>query len=73
MFDEAADDPAHVLLGVSQGLDNVGDASVGFDHPRKSFVLSIPRAPAKPHCCGKTLNATSATEVGDGVVAQSGR
>jgi hypothetical protein len=30
-------------------------------------------APAKPHCCGKALNATSAREVGDGVVAQSGR
>jgi hypothetical protein len=30
-------------------------------------------APAKPHCCGKALNATSTREVGDGVVAQSGR
>jgi hypothetical protein len=42
MFDEASDDPAHVLLGVSQGLDNVGDASVGFDHRGNRSVLSIP-------------------------------
>src|SRR5262245_9069890 len=34
---------------------------------------SITLAPAKPHCCGKLLNATSAREVVDGVVAQSGR
>jgi hypothetical protein len=43
MFDEAADDPAHVLLGVSQGLDNVGDASVGFDH--RPFLRKHPKTP----------------------------
>ena len=35
--------------------------------------LTHTRALAKPHCCDRALNATSATEVGDGVVAQSGR
>jgi hypothetical protein len=43
--------------------------NLGLGHRRVCDLLTHTLAPAKPRCCGIALNATSAREAGDGVVA----
>jgi hypothetical protein len=55
VLDRAADDPANVFLGIGQGLDNVGNASVGLHCSRIHTVIG-------PVCTENLIRVDAAME-----------